>query len=48
MNLSYLTAMLITEGELRFASDPLPCFQRLERAEIYHRRLMDKGILVVD
>src|SRR5438045_2977224 len=33
MNLSYRTAMLISEGEPRYASDPLPYFQRLDRAE---------------
>jgi hypothetical protein len=35
-DLSCSTAMLISEGELRFASDPLSHFQRLERARIAH------------
>jgi hypothetical protein len=48
MNLSYLTAMLITEGEPRYASDPLPYFQRQEQAREYHMSLILKGILVVD
>ena len=38
--------LLEAKGELRIR--PLPYFQRLERAEIYHRSLMDKGILVSD
>jgi hypothetical protein len=36
-------AHLSFEGEQAFASDPLPYFQRLERAKGYHM-----GILVVD
>jgi len=41
--LFFLTAMLITEGEQAFASDPLPYFQRLELAQD-----TTMGILVCD
>jgi len=42
MNLSYSTAMLIINlrVSLRYASDPLPYFQRLERAREYHMSIL--------
>jgi len=43
MNLSNSTAMLIINLRVSYASDPLPYFQRHERAREYHM-----GILVCD
>jgi hypothetical protein len=46
MNLSYSTATLISLELRSYASDPLPYFQRLDRAREYHMTVTDKGILV--
>jgi hypothetical protein len=48
--LSSRTAMLNTPLRVSraYASDPLPYFQRIERAREYHMSFTDKGILVGD